>query len=372
MVAVENIELKTKILTLLPNRVWRTYFGGREIERWQGFQCPSDSELPEDWVGSIVKARNPGRENIIDEGLSKVLFDSGEKVYLKELISKDPEGFLGKKHYEKFGNNPGVLVKIIDSLNRLSIQVHPDKEFAKKELASDYGKTEAWYILGGRKVDGEDPYVLMGFKPGITKEVWKDMFDKQDIPAMLNSLHKIYVKPGEAYFIEGGVPHAIGSGCFLIEIQEPTDYTLRVERKTPEGRIIPDQACHQGVGFKKLFDCFHYDSISLEETLNRWRIQPSIQFSGEEAEVSALINEGQTKLFKMYQYKIKKQYEIRQDGTFSLAVITSGEGELEYGNEDKREVKQGDFLFIPAGVESLMCRSNKETSLNMILCYPPV
>jgi mannose-6-phosphate isomerase len=369
---METSDLKSKVLTLLPNRVWRTYFGGKEIERWQGMPNPADGEMPEDWIGSTVIARNPGREHVTDEGLSKVLLETGEQLYLKELIAKDPEGFLGKRHYEKFGDNPGVLVKIIDSLNRLIIQVHPDKFFAKSEMASDYGKTEAWYILGGRKVDGEEPYVLLGFKPGVTREAWIDMFNKQDIQGMINSLHKIYVKPGEMYFIEGGVPHAIGSGCFLIEIQEPTDYTMRVERKTPEGRVIPDQACHQGVGFDKLFDCFHYDSFTLEQTLNRWKVESKVLFNSDEAEVSQLIGEEQTNLFKMSQYKIKKQYEIQQEGIFSLAAITSGEGELEYGDEEKIHVKQGDFLFVPAGVKVIKCKSNGDTGFKMILCHPPV
>ncbi len=66
---------------------------------------------------------------------------------------------------------------------------------------------------------------------------------------MLDSLHKVPLTEGEVLLIEGGVPHAIGSGCFLIEIQEPTDYTLRVERTTVRGETLPDTACHQGAGF---------------------------------------------------------------------------------------------------------------------------
>ena len=85
---------------------------------------------------------------------------------LKSVIDSNPAAFLGSAHAARYGSNPAVLAKIIDSLGRLTIQVHPDKAFAKQVLNSDYGKTECWYILGGREVNGEKPYVLMGFASG--------------------------------------------------------------------------------------------------------------------------------------------------------------------------------------------------------------
>ncbi len=82
---------------------------------------------------------------------------------------------------------------------------------------SEFGKTEAWYILGGREVEGEKPYVLLGFKPGTTREQWKSLFEEQDIQGMLDCLHKVPVQEGDTFLLEGGVPHAIGSGCFMVE-----------------------------------------------------------------------------------------------------------------------------------------------------------
>ena len=249
-------DLSDKILKIYSTRVWRTYLGGKEIEKWEGTNEPQDGEFPEIWVASTVKAINPGREYILNGGLSEVKNVSHDRALMKDIIDSDPEIFLGKQHCEKYGNNSGMLVKIIDAMNRLTIQVHPDKKFAKEMFSSEYGKTEAWYIMGGRETDGEAPYILIGFKPGITYEKWKDMFHRQEIPLMLESLHKVYVKPGEVYFLDAGVPHAIGAGCFLVEVQEPTDYTIRVERKTPEGIAINDRLCHQGLGFEKIMLLF--------------------------------------------------------------------------------------------------------------------
>jgi mannose-6-phosphate isomerase len=93
------------------------------------------------------------------------------------------------------------------------------------------------------------------------------MFEAQQIPEMINPLHRIPLKQGDVYLVEGGIPHAIGKGCFLIEVQEPTDLTLRTERITPRGHSVPDLACHQSRGFDQMLDCFHYEGLTYEETM---------------------------------------------------------------------------------------------------------
>lgn len=361
--------LKSKILPLTSTRVWRTYAGGREIERWEGLENPVDSDFPEEWIASTVKATNPGREHIV-EGLSKLKLSGYKNTTLKEVIASDPIAFLGKKHFDKFGDNTAVLVKIIDSLSRLGIQVHPDKKFAKNIMNSDYGKTESWYILGGRKVDGEDPYVLMGFKPGVSRKQWKELFEKQDIVGMIESLNKIYVKPGEAYFIAGGVPHAIGSGCFLIEIQEPTDYTMRVERKTYDGKMIPDDLCHQGVGFEKLFDCFNYDNLSLEDTLKRWKVTPKKILENNQAVEWEIIGKDYTTLFSMNRLLINGLYKSVSCDTFHSITVISGNGTITYG-DGTINIKQGDLLFVPVSVGEFIVEASDGSKLELIRCYPP-
>ena len=156
---------------------------------------------------STISAR--GKDRPKDEGLSHVITEDGSFT-LKELINSDLELYLGKHVAEKFGTT-GVLIKMLDSVERLTIQVHPDKEYAKNILNSQFGKTESWYVLDARQVEDEPSAGYMGFKKHVTKELWKEVFDQQDIPRMLNCLHKIEVKSGDAFMIYGGVPHAIGS-----------------------------------------------------------------------------------------------------------------------------------------------------------------
>lgn len=356
-------------ILLQSNRVWRTYNGGMKIEEWQGKSEPRDSDCPEEWVASTVIARNPGREAYQDEGLSKVEIN-GELVTLKQIIDSDPLSFLGKSHFEKYGNNMAVLVKVLDSKCRLSIQVHPDRDFSTKVFNSTFGKTEAWFVLGSRTLNDTEPYFLFGFKQGMTKEKWRELFDKQDIEGMINSLHKIPVTPGEVLLIEGGLPHAIGPGCFLIEIQEPTDYTIRVERTTIDGQKLPDASCHQGAGFDKIFDCFHYDSYSLEETLNRWRIEPRIVQSNSGSKVWELVGTEDTDKFRLFKYEISDLLGCADEDVFSIVIVISGTGEIHYQN-GKTTIKQGDQLFLPANLGEFQWQAAPNSDLVLVRAFPP-
>ena len=115
------VDLSKRPLNVTGARVWRTYSGGKLLEAWKGLSETSDGEFPEEWVASTIQARNVGREHLI-EGLSTFQTQSGKIVGLKSVIASDPERFLGSRHVEKYGDNPAVLVKLIDSVERLSIQ----------------------------------------------------------------------------------------------------------------------------------------------------------------------------------------------------------------------------------------------------------
>ena len=155
-------------LKQLPNRVWRTYQGGALIDRWKKILPENNGSLPEEWIMSTISARGKNRPS--DEGLSFLNTPSGI-IQLKDLILSDSELFLGKKHVKEFGTT-GVLIKILDSKERLTIQVHPDKEYARTMLNSSFDKTESWYVLDSREINGEKSVIYLGFKEGVTSEVW--------------------------------------------------------------------------------------------------------------------------------------------------------------------------------------------------------
>jgi len=351
-------------LKQLPNRVWRTYQGGASIDKWKKTSPEIDGEMPEQWIMSTITARGKNRPE--NEGLSLIETEDGT-LLLKDLIDSDPELYLGKDLADKYGTT-GVLIKMLDSVERLTIQVHPDKQYAKTILNSEFGKTESWYVLSTREIDGEKSVVYMGFKKHVTKELWKSHFENQNIQGMLDCLHKIEVKPGDAFMIYGGVPHAIGAGCFLMEVQEPTDYTMRVEKTTPKGLKIGPELIHQGVGNEIMLECFHYDTYTTEEALNRWKITPEVIDNSNEFILKTLFNKKHTNCFGLSELLLNGSHTVKGNSCFYVAVIYSGDGVM-ICNGKEYEYTQGDEIFISAAISEITFSAN--SSSKILLCYPP-
>lgn len=324
---------------LCSTRVFRFYSGGKNIDEWMGAASPSVSHFPEDWLGSVTEAVNPGRE-IPKEGLSKT--EDGR--YLKDIIEENREEMLGKHGQMK------LLCKLLDAAERLGIQAHPTVPFAREYFNSSFGKTECWYLLN----DGGSVY--LGFRPGITRTYWKHLFETQDVDGMLQCMHHFEVKKGDMIFIEGGVPHAIGAGCLLAELQEPSDLVVVVERVSPSGMEIPERKQHGGLGFEKMFDVFEYNGMTREEIKERYFLNPQRLENGRDLLVGSDI----TDKFRLERLEVagKASYAVSDYG---ILLVTEGEGTLNH-----IPVKKGDRLFVPASETSLKC----EGQMTLLLCSP--
>lgn len=326
-----------KPLPIAPARAWRTYEGGSLIAALHGEQA-QDTHFPEEWILSTVAARNPGREHIV-EGLSC----TRDGRSLRDVIAQDPEGMLGKGRRET-----GMLMKLIDASQRLAVQVHPTRTDAQRLFHSPFGKTECWHILGGRTLGGQPPHIYFGFREGVTREKWSALFYRQDIPGMLACLHRMEVQPGETYLIPGGVPHAIGAGCFLAEIQEPTDLTLRTERTGIDGSPLPDQSCHQGAGFDNMLSCFDYTGLSLAAARRRWCLTP--RMLSEEAgqyRRTALVDYDHTPYFRMERIEVTGAMPFPPSDSYSGLYVLEGQGTLTCQGE-QAALGRGDQYFVPA------------------------
>jgi mannose-6-phosphate isomerase len=255
------------------NRVWRIYQGGALIDRFRHKKPETDAFFPEDWIGSTTRAVNAGRENLVREGLSTIRLnsDAGKEQPLLSEILKDPQiaqDIFGPAHVARFGTGCGVLVKLLDSKIRLPLQTHPDKTFAKKNLNSNFGKSECWIILGGREINGEKPHVFFGFKEGVKKAEFERCFTTQDIPGMISLLNKVYVEPGQVFTIPANLIHAIGAGVFLMEIQEPSDHVFHFDRKG-ECWNLSEYQVHMNLGQRMMLDTIDY-SVTGSQVFSRF------------------------------------------------------------------------------------------------------
>lgn len=351
---------------LKKNRVWRPFIGGKLLDEWQGIQDPRDAHYPEEWIASVVKSNNP--KGGADEGLSYLDIPRHENVALHEVIAKYPLPMLGASHVREYGHSPAILFKAIDSYSRLLIQVHPNKEYALKYFNSRFGKAEAWFIIATRNINAEEPYVLLGFKPGITKEHWVDLFNKQDIPGMVSCLNKIKAHQGDIFFIEGGVPHAMGPGVLFTEIMEPTDYTIRTERYAPDGLKLTDEQLHLGLGFAAMFDCFVYQGCNPAEASKRWKRKGKIIKEGPDGTMVKLLDDKDDKYFSINTIGTKGAIDLAKTGTFSIILVLAGRGKLIW-EQGEIELNQADELFLPACLGNISINTSRMIKLNQV--YPP-
>ena len=339
------------------------YPGGREIDRFRGISPAKDDGRPEAWVGSDTRVYNVTEETP-NEGCAKVILPTGEIKYLFEVINENPKEVLGEEHIRISGNNLGVLVKLLDAEKQLGLQCHPTREKAKKYYDSDYGKAESWYIIGMRDDCNEEPYVLMGFKDGVTKEVYGKAYDTGDVSKMEACLHKIPVRIGDVFNIAAGLPHAVGTGCFLIEVQEPSDITIGWSKL--HGLIpTPIQDLHREI----LLDCYEYDGGTLEYILNKYRIEPEVIKEQQGGRELLMMGEKQTGFFSFSQIETTSEFAASESNFPRVLIVLEGAGVMKWDGGEMN-VKKADEIFVPYAVKGLKFCSDGGM-LKVVVCNPP-
>ncbi len=353
-------------LRLARNRVYRNYRGGALLDRWQGVAQPTDGHFPEEWVGSTTVSRLPGRPK--DEGLSQVLLPDGSTAVLRELIEQDPASMLGAAHVARHGNELAVLCKVLDSAMRLPIQVHPDQAFARRHCQSDFGKTESWIILATRRLGGEAPYILFGFREGVTEEAFKRLARAQDIPGQVAALNRVELQPGEVYLVTAGTPHAIGPGVFMIEVQEPTDLVINTEYTVGEIRRTEAQ-CMMGLPFDLGMQCFDYRTTGMEH-VRRCTLAPRPISEDANGREERLIGPEDTPCFAVGRLTISGTLRDHDRGRCYIGIVSDGKGWIE-GPGAPIALEPGTTFFVPAASEHRGYRAAPGVPLTVVKCFPP-
>jgi mannose-6-phosphate isomerase len=353
-----------KILFLSPNRVWRTYRGGKRLDVMEGKANAEDTHFPEDWIGSTTRAVNKGREQHTEEGLSKITLD-GETLTLKALCEKHPAALLGAKHAAKYGANTQFLLKFLDSSIRLHLQCHPTIPFAQKHLNSNSGKTEAYVILGIRD-EVKEPYIYMGFQRPPGKEEFKRMIEAQDSEALLACFDKIPIKPGDVFIVPGGMPHAIGEGVFMLEIMEPTDFVVRIEFERG-GYVLPEEARFMNRGIDFALSMFNYDPTPVALIKDRFFCEPKRVASQNGSAEYALVDEEKTRCFRVNRIDVKDPF-VKEADSFYIGVVAEGSGSLRIG-EEAWPLKPGMKFFVPHETAPVTFQS--AGGMQIIATFPP-
>ncbi|MCX6447116.1 MAG: class I mannose-6-phosphate isomerase [Actinobacteria bacterium] len=305
------------------------YKGGNRIGKLRN--GPGGPMRPEEWIGSTTT-----RFGEAVNGLSKL----ADGRLLKDAIHVDPVSWLGSKHIEKFGNSIEILVKLLDPDQRLPVHYHPNQSFAKEKLHMNHGKTEAWIILDapvGAKVG-------IGFKKQMSKAEVAALVKAHNSQGLLDSLVFKEVKAGDAVFVPAGVAHAIESGIFVLELQEPTDLSILLEW---DGFAVDgDKDGHLNLGFDTALDALRLSPLSEAEDK-----AITSRFESSAAKSHPIFKSVADPFFRA-DYLTGDDKKI--EAGFGIFLCLSGAGELVFENAGTLSIKSGDAIVVPFSAGSFV------------------
>jgi mannose-6-phosphate isomerase len=338
-------------IPLGPNQPAHFYLGGAGIARFRGTPQPSDHS-PEDWIGSVTEIfSRPGA------GLTRL--PGGQT--LRDAIAAAPEGYLGPEHVARYGTDPALLVKMLDTGQRLVVHFHPDRDFAARHLGSRHGKTESWIILDVRpdQNDTSAGFIYLGFRRDADPAIIRRWVNDQDTAAILDSLNRVPVAPGDTWLVPAGVPHAIGAGITLVELQEPTDFSILLEWA---GFAIDGQReGHLGLGFDVALGALDYRALTPGQLQELRTARPG---AAERPGVTRLLPQRADPFFLAE--LIDASAPVTFEPGYSILVVTAGDGRLSYP-AGSLAVGRGSTVLVPYGAGP----ATAEGGFQALRCLPP-
>lgn len=305
MSAIYPIKLKP----VYHERIW----GGDNMTKLFSRQLPND-KIGESWELCSHK-----------HGMSVVANGSLAGRTIEELIVTYKTALLGKKYVENCAVFP-IMIKILDANDNLSIQVHPDDEYAYR-VEQEPGKTEAWYVVAAK----ENAQIVYGIKEGVTREAFVQAVQTHKLA---DTLRYVPVNPGDMIFVPAGMVHTLLDGLVVYEVQQNSDTTYRVydfERVDAQGRP-------RELHIDKAIDVIRFDN------------QETADFNKAEVDCP---------YFHMEKQVIAGEKTDKPDGSFIIYCITGGKGELVY-QEHVETLAPGETILIPACLGSFTIKGEVE------------
>lgn len=241
-----------------------------------------------------------------------------EKNLLELFNNKKLRKDIFGKNCEKLEKFP-ILIKFIDATKKLSIQVHPNNEYAKKH-ENDSGKTEVWYIMECK----DDAKIIYGFKKEIKLANLNEAVDNIEENVKYVTVHK-----GDFISIPSGTIHAIMDGIMLCEIQQSSDVTYR------------------------LYDWNRLDKNGKPRELHKQKALDVINLNNDNKiynyeKIKSNMNIYKSKSFNIDMIKVKGQiYETSNEDSFFAYIVLDGKGSIKTSKYCKK-IEKGTTFLVPA------------------------
>lgn len=303
-----------KFKPILKSMLW----GGDKIQPYKLIKSNLNN-VGESWELSGVK----GNESIVANG-------KYEGVTLPTLILTLKDKLVGKKNYERFGNEFPLLIKFIDARQDLSIQVHPNDELAKVRHNSK-GKTEMWYVVDADKGSS--------LRSGFSKQVTPEQYEASVANDTVTDILKEYeIHAGDLFFLPAGRIHSIGAGAFIAEIQQTSDITYRIydfNRKDANGntRELHTEQAKGAIDYNVLSD---YRTTYKAEKNKEVQLIECPYFTT-----------------SLYEIDTIHKCDLTDLDSFVVVICVEGRGSLTDNDGNKIELHQGETILIPATTKTI-------------------
>lgn len=318
-----------KFNEIFKEKIW----GGRRLESFLGKRLSEDKFIGESW-----EIADHGKDiSVVKNGISK-----GEN--LKKLIKSFKRELIGKDIKLSRGGRFPLLFKYIDVSEKLSIQVHPDDEYAYLNERDETGKTEAWYVVWAKP----GAQLVCGLKEYISRRRFKKVIESKKIEDYLNY---ITVNKGDLIFIPPGTIHTIMGGVMLAEIQQNSDATYRIFDWDRVDRYGKSRELH----IDKALDVIDFSLV------RNYKIQP-LSINIDRNVIKYLIA---CEKFVVELCEIFGEYKVDCDGSkFYILSFLEGNGQIFYGNEydinlntKALDIKKGETILLPALLGKTMIKT---------------
>ncbi|PGZ80228.1 mannose-6-phosphate isomerase, class I [Priestia megaterium] len=298
---------------LFQERIW----GGTKLSKVYGYNIPS-SQTGECWAISA----HPHGQSIVASGYL------AEKT-LGELWEEQPELF-GHFDSDRFP----LLTKILDANDDLSVQVHPNDEYAGEFENGELGKTECWYII-----DCDDNADMIFGHHAKSKEEFAQLIEEGNWDGLLQ---RVKIKPGDFFYVPSGTIHALCKGTLVLETQQSSDTTYRVYDYNRPGQDGKPRELHLNKAI---------EVTTVPHTAAK--VEPAVaQTLG--GSITTFVEED---YFTIYKWDIKSSLSLTQEAHFTLASVISGEGKI-ISEGIEYLIKLGDHFILPNQMQSFTIEGN--------------
>ncbi len=292
---------------------WKDYLWGGERLKTDYHKQTELSPLAESWELSC----HPDGESVVKNGCFA-------GMPLSAVLKQHPE-FAGERvNACEFP----LMIKLIDAKRDLSIQVHPDDDYARR-TENSMGKNEIWYIMDCE----EEAEILYGFRRDVSREEFRRAIEQESLTELVN---RIPVHKGDVFFIPATTLHAIGKGILIAEIQQSSNLTYRVYdygRRDKNGNTRP-------LHIEKAMEVTCLSASACTGNPQETPVQKA-------GYVSTLLH--RCEYFRIFQWDVEKSAAISVDNDRFLHILClEGEGTLQSCGQCF-PIRKGDGFFLPAG-----------------------